>query len=179
MLKHNPIKIPLISFVVIVCFNVAVFWFIAHPKKMAIGQKEAEYSRIRNDLFEARERIKNEECFKENFNKIENDLQGFDLMLPRHQEITGLIRELPKMAKKTGVKVSGVKYQPFVKEEGYNRLSFSLPVEGRYSNIRRFIYEIETMRKIIWIERLAIKSSSSTSEELSIQLTMATYFGEN
>lgn len=176
MLKHNPIKIPLISFVVVVSFNTAIFWFIVQPRKMAVGQKEVEYSKTRNDLFEARKRIRNGEYFKESLGKIEGDLQGFDLMLPRHQEITGLIRELPKMAKKTGVKVSGVKYQPFVKEEGYNRLSFSLPVGGKYSNIRRFIYEMETMRKIIWIERLAIRSSSSTSEELSIQLTMETYF---
>ncbi|MFH1288474.1 MAG: type 4a pilus biogenesis protein PilO [bacterium] len=172
----QPLKILLMSFVVIICFSMAIFWFIIRPKKIAVNRKETEYSELRNNLSEVSKRIKNEKYFKENFSKIESDLQEFNLILPRQEAITKLIRELPGMAERNGVKVNGVKYQPFVKDEGYNRLSFSLPVEGKYSNIRRFIYEIETMRKIIWIERLAIRASYPTREELSIQLTMSTYF---
>lgn len=171
-----PLKILSISFIVVVGFNIIIFWYVIRPKKAAVNQKEAEHLELRKNLFEVRKRIKNEKYIKENLSKIKSDLEKFDLILPRHEEITRLIRELPVMAKKTGVKVSGVKYQPFVKDEGYNRLYFSLPVEGGYSNIRRFIYEIETMRKIIWIERLAIRTSYSMRKELSIQLTMSTYF---
>lgn len=173
---QKPLKILLISSIVIVLVNISVFWFAVRPKKIAIKQKEADYLALRGDLFEVRKMLKNEKYIKENINNIKNGLKKFDLILPRHEEITRLIQELPAIAEKNGVKVSGVKYQPFVKDEDYNRLSFSLPVEGQYSNIRRFIYEIETMRKIIWIERLAIRTSYSMRDELSIQLTMSTYF---
>ncbi|MDD5772851.1 MAG: type 4a pilus biogenesis protein PilO [bacterium] len=172
----QPLKILLISFVVIVFANITVFWFVIRPEKIAIKQKEADYFVLRENLLEVRQRIKNEKYIKESISNIKSDLDKFDLILPRHEEITRLIQELPNIAEKTGVKVSGVKYQPFVKDEGYNRLSFSLPVEGKYSNIRKFIYELETMRKIIWIERLAIRTSYSVREELTIQLTMSTYF---
>lgn len=171
-----PLKIIFISFIVAAGFNIILFWYVIKPKKIAIKQKEADYLMLRDNLFEVRQRIKNEKYIKEKFSNIKNGLEKFDLVLPRHEEITRLIQELPVMAEKTGVKVSGVKYQPFIKDEGYNRLSFSMPVEGKYSNIRRFIYEIETMRKIIWIERLTIRTLYSTRDELSIQLTMSTYF---
>ena len=165
-----------ISFVVLACISITVFWFVIQPKKIAIKKKETDYVALRNDLSGIRKRIKNEKYIIENISSVKSGLDRFDSILPRHKEITRLIQELSKIAEKTGVKVSGVRYQPFVKDESYNRLSFSMPVEGKYSSIRRFIYEIETMRKIIWIEQLVIRTSYSIREELSIQLTMSTYF---
>ncbi|MEW6089105.1 MAG: type 4a pilus biogenesis protein PilO [bacterium] len=172
---RQPLKVLVIGFITAIGLNIVFYWFVIRQKKTVVNHKESEYFELRDNLFGARKRIKNEKYFKDNFSKTESDLQKFDLILPRYEEITRLIRELPNIAEKTGVKVSGVKYQ-LIKDEGYNRLSFSLPVEGSYSEIRRFIYEIETMRKVIWIERLAIKTSYSMREELSIQLTMSTYF---
>jgi hypothetical protein len=49
-----------------------------------------------------------------------------------------------------------------------------MAVEGPYSKIRRYLYELETMHRHLVIERLILRDPKGTSE-LQVQLQLAVY----
>jgi len=51
-------------------------------------------------------------------------------------------------------------------------LSFSFPVEGKYPDIKRFIYEVETSDQLIGIQDVSLESDQGT---VKLQMKLMTY----
>lgn len=56
------------------------------------------------------------------------------------------------------------------------RLRISLRLEGRYENIRRFLYALETGSDFIVIEEISLTDNSSAESSQVLRLGLATYF---
>lgn len=57
------------------------------------------------------------------------------------------------------------------------RASSRVTLEGRYPNIRRFLYALETAEEFIVVESVELAGeTSSTSSDLSVTLLVSTYF---
>jgi Tfp pilus assembly protein PilO len=105
------------------------------------------------------------------FRVVEEFGQGF----PRRAELVGLIGRLTKLARSLAVDVPTVSYMPTeVKEAGLTRVTVVMGVAGAYSKIRRYLYELEAMRRYLVIERMSLRNPKGTSE-LDVQLQLAVY----
>ncbi|MEK6645877.1 MAG: type 4a pilus biogenesis protein PilO [Candidatus Firestonebacteria bacterium] len=106
------------------------------------------------------------------------NIMGFYSIIPKEKEMIRLVSELPNLAKNSNLKISSIKYQPFKKEEqsSFKKLSFSIPVEGNYNNIRKFVYKIENLRKLIKIESISLKKEKEGSDIIGVELYVSTYF---
>ena len=60
------------------------------------------------------------------------------------------------------------------KEAALTKVTVQMGVEGPYETIRRYLYELEGMRRFLVIERLTLKDLKGTAT-LQVQLQLAMY----
>jgi len=105
------------------------------------------------------------------FREVQEFAQGF----PSRADLVGLIGRLTRLARSIAVDVPTVDYRPAeVKEAGLTKVTVTLAVNGTYVKIRRYLYELEAMRRDLAIERVLLKDPRGTSE-LQVQLQLAVY----
>lgn len=105
------------------------------------------------------------------FREVEEFAQGY----PRRADLVGFIGRLTKLARSLAVEVPAVDYRPSdLKEAGLTKVTLLMGVEGTYGKIRRFLYELEGMRRSLVIERVSLKDPKGISQ-LQVQLQLAVY----
>jgi Tfp pilus assembly protein PilO len=97
--------------------------------------------------------------------------QGF----PQRKDLVSLMGRLTKLANSLALKVPDTDYQPSeVKAAGLTKVTVLMGVEGAYDKIRRFVYELEGMRRFLVIERLSLRDLKAASA-LQVQVQLAMY----
>jgi Tfp pilus assembly protein PilO len=105
------------------------------------------------------------------FREVEEFGQGF----PRRAELVGLIGRLTKLARSLAVEIPTVDYRPSqIKEAGLTKVTVVMGVDGAYGKIRRYLYELEGMRRHLVIEQVSLRESKGTSG-MQVQLQLAVY----
>lgn len=104
------------------------------------------------------------------------EVDGFGQGFPSRTALMGVIGQLPRLARSLGVDAPTVDYRPSeVKDAGLMKVTVTMAVEGTYGKIRRYLYELEAMRRNLVIERLSLRDPKGTSD-LQVQLQLAVYF---
>lgn len=84
-----------------------------------------------------------------------------------------LVKELAQKARTAGLSVGSVDYEiPRSGGGGLARLVFQFPVAGRYPDLKRFIFELETSSRMLGIEELQLKSGRT---KVDLDLKLVTY----
>jgi len=105
------------------------------------------------------------------FREVEEFSQGY----PRRTDLVGLMGRLTKLAQSLSLQVPDVNYTPSeMKEVSLTKLVVTMGVEGTYGKIRRYLYELEGMRRFLVIERLSLRDSKGTSD-VQVQVQLALY----
>lgn len=103
-------------------------------------------------------------------------LTAFKKDLPKEEELTLVIGAILKTARSNGLKITSGEYTPeIVKETEISRYTMDFPVEGGYHQIKRFIYDLETLKYPISIDEVSL---SSAREEglIGLRLRVSIYF---
>ncbi len=112
------------------------------------------------------------------FGRGKEQLEAFKKMLPAKSDYTGILREVFKMAKEDGVKsdtISAMKKEvEHNQEEDIVQISFSMPVTGRYKDVRKFIHDMESSSLFLNIDDLGLDSNEGTGE-IAVTLGLTTY----
>lgn len=97
--------------------------------------------------------------------------QGF----PRRTDLVNLMGRLTKLASSLALTVPDTDYRPSeIKGADLTKVTVQMGVEGAYDKIRRFVYELEGMRRFLVIERLSLRDLKRASA-LQVQLQLAMY----
>ena len=105
------------------------------------------------------------------FRQAEEFAQGY----PRRGELVAVIGRLTKLARSLAIDIPAVDYRPSeLKEAGLTKVTLIMPLEGAYGKIRRYLYELESMRRHLVIERVSLRDPQGTSD-LQVQLQLALY----
>ena len=98
--------------------------------------------------------------------------------IPAQKDMPLLMKELEQMAKRLKLAVASVNYDIPRRESGeLAMLSFSFPVEGRYPDLKRFVYEVETSGRLIGIQDVGLEAG--TKGRINMQLKLMTYVRGN
>lgn len=88
-----------------------------------------------------------------------------------------LVKELVQMARSLNLVVATINYDIPRRESGaLAMISFSFPVEGRYPDIKRFIYRVETSDRLIGIQDVKLDSEQG---QVKLQMKLMTYVRGN
>jgi hypothetical protein len=103
------------------------------------------------------------------------EVEEFGKSYPGRPELVGLIGRLTKLARSFALDIPQVDYRPSeMKETGLVKVTVQMGVQGPYSKIRRFLYELGDMRQELVIERVSLRDPRGTSD-LQVQLQLALY----
>ncbi len=104
-------------------------------------------------------------------------ISSFKKGLPDSNELTGILKEVLESARRNSLKVPAGSYSPeTVKDTDISRYTISLPVEGRYPQIKRFIYEIESSKRHVVIEEITLASGRAEEGTIGLKIKLSAYY---
>ena len=107
------------------------------------------------------------------YQKAQEAVVGLDKTLLTQQELALLTDRLPAMARRHQLTLPGVNYRNEKQKEGeVQKISLSFKVSGRYSDIRRFIHEVEGLEQLLYIRDMVITSSDKGPDRLELEMEM-------
>jgi Tfp pilus assembly protein PilO len=167
-LKENgkQLRTVAILFTALVCINLALYFVFIVPSTAALKNGEAKSAELRRRHAEA-----------VLFNEQKPLFAGLRAGIPAQKDMPLLVKELEQMAKRLHLSVSAISYDIPRRESGeLAMLSFSFPVWGRYPDIKRFIYEVETSVRVIGIQSV---NMASDKDGINLQMKLLTYVRGN
>jgi Tfp pilus assembly protein PilO len=155
----------------LVLVNVLAFLFLVRPAWEAGNQREGQVLDFQRRIRAVQREGQSSEAILTAFREVEEFTRGY----PQRSELVALIGRMTDVAKKNGLDTPAVDYRPSeIKEAGLTKVALSLGVEGPYPNIRRYLYELEGMRRQVVIERVTLRDPRG-SADLQVQLLLALY----
>ena len=156
---------------VLLAANVWVLVFLLQPTRQARLDIETRIAGLERNVRSAQREGQSSETLLTAMHEVEEFSQGF----PRRAELVALMGRLTKLARSHALQVPDVDYRPTqAKEAGLTKVTVQLGVEGPYETIRRYLYELEGMRRFLVIERLALRELKGTAN-LQVQLQLGMY----
>jgi len=100
-----------------------------------------------------------------------------DRLSPRSRRLTAITTEVKAMAKKAGLEPRAFSYpEEEIQKFRLIKRSYIFSVKGTYSELRRFISQLEASRSFISLDEVTVNSNDSSGAELSISLKLSTLF---
>ena len=156
---------------VLLAANLWVLVFLLQPTRQARLDIETRIAGLERNVRSAQREGQSSETLLTAMREVEEFSQGF----PRRAELVALMGRLTKLARSHALQVPDVDYRPTqAKEAGLTKVTVQLGVEGPYETIRRYLYELEGMRRFLVIERLALRELKGTAN-LQVQLQLGMY----
>ena len=174
-------KRAVLPLVLILAANVAVLVLAVLPLRAAVASAERSSIDAMAALADARRQEKRASDAKASQGRADTELKKFYTdVLPRDfanaQRTANLW--LSQAARDAGLTFKGSQFDwEEVTESSLLRAFARVTLEGRYANIRRFLYAVETAQEFIVVESVELAGeTSSPSEMLRVSLLVSTYF---
>lgn len=107
---------------------------------------------------------------------LAGDIETFEKHLPQGKGLTKVIADVFGAARKNGLDIPSGDYSPeTVKEADFSRYTIFFPVEGRYPQIKKFIYDLETLKHPISIEEIVF-SKKKGGRAIELKIRLSAYF---
>ncbi len=149
-------------FAALVLADLLVSFVLVSPSAARLRAGEMKYAELRKQHAEA-----------VLFKKQKSLFAGIMAGVPAQKDMPLLVKEFVQKARRLDLKVASVNYDIPKRGSGeLAMLSFSFPVEGRYPDIKRFIYDVETSDRIVGIEDLKLDSDQG---RVKLNMKLMTY----
>jgi len=155
----------------LVVVNALVFVLLLFPARGTRVVLENRVRDLERNVQSLQREARSNETLVAAMREAEEFAQGF----PRREELVGLMERLTKLAGGLALHVPDTAYRPTeVKETGLTKVTVQMGVEGTYERIRRFLYELEGMRRFLVIEQLSLRDLKGAAA-LQVQLQFNMY----
>jgi Tfp pilus assembly protein PilO len=144
-----------------------------------------EYATLRGSesgpeqIDERREQVADREEFLGGLVKAEDDLRYLrrEVLSTRSQRMVAVQSELDDLSKQFGIDLESVSYDnEILVDEKLDRFVTTVPLEGGYSALRRFLQAVEHSSRFLLVERVALGKGKEGGVLLQLNITLATYF---
>lgn len=113
------------------------------------------------------------------YNLISNDLYLVDEALPKNSQISTLVKQIEALALQSGVTLGSMKFDPVALKEagaGLKEISFSLTISGDYQNLKLFLHQLNSLRRVIGVETFSLKIKKAESQVLTLGISGKAYY---
>lgn len=142
---------------------------------MVVKRKEGHLAALEKEYLLKREERK---PVKEDSGGIDDRLRLFYNQIPKWEEFTKVMGGVYSRAESLNLILESANYQSAeIKGTDIVKVAVSMPVAGSYSEIKRFIYDLETSPHLFIIEEISLSKGTGTEgEEVSLMLTIKAHF---
>lgn len=166
------LKKPGIALVILVLGNLAFFLGFVIPARTRYMEQSSSISSLQSRVRSLRQT----QLVLSSYARTVKETDDFRASLPQKGEVNAVVAKVTRTVKGLNLELPSVEYRPAEeKGEGLLKLTFLLGVEGKYTQIRRFLYELMKYRRFLVIEKLALKGTGER-DRVHLQLEMAAYF---
>ena len=160
--QNKRLRTAILGFVALLCLDLLLYAFLAFPSGGGLAEREARYSQLK--------KLRTEAIL---FQKQHKELAGLKAGIPEQKDMPLLVKDLVQEARKLNLVVSPISYD-IPKRSGNElvMLAFTFPAEGRYADIKRFIYEVETSDRLVGIQDMKLDSNEG---RVKLGLKLVTY----
>ena len=104
------------------------------------------------------------------------DLEKLQAFIPPKSQFAPLLGEIMDTATECHVSTDSLTYKPeYLKQRNLLLYHVSLSVSGRYSALRCYLYKMQTMKELVVIDTISLKSGDPYEEKVSMTLQLTTY----
>ena len=105
------------------------------------------------------------------------DVATFKKRLPSADALSRVIDDVYVSARRNGLSIEKGIYTPkSVNEMEISRYSISFPVQGRYKDIKKFIYDLETLKHPLVLDEISLARSKGGRGIVELNIMVSTYF---
>lgn len=163
--NNSRLHTSLLVFAGCLAVNLLVYGLLVVPARAKLSEGDARYAEYRRRHATA-----------VLFEKQRSSVAGIMAGVPAQKDMPLLIRDLVQTARRLNLSVASVKYDIPKKSGGeLAQLAFSFPAEGRYPDIKRFIYEVETSDRLVGIQNIKL---STEKDKIKMDMKLVTYLRE-
>jgi Tfp pilus assembly protein PilO len=158
--------------------NSVLFLFLVLPENQRISRLQSDYANLRSRNIDQQKSTRSLEHRLAALQKAQTDLQIIynEKLSQKKTGVTEIRQELEELAGSVNVNRSDVSYDyDIIPEFGLRHFTLSVPVEGAYRDIRRFINGIERSQHFLILERVDLSAEKSAGDNLLMNFQLSTY----
>ena len=159
--------------------NVVFFLFWVQPLVREYRGLDDIHSPVFKELSRYEDIVERHERFLEAVRKAESDLDTIrdEILSTREKRLVEVQGELAKLCADFGISLDSVGFgNELLLSEELDRFAMEVPLEGNYTNLRKFLQAVENSDKFILVERIALRKGKQGGVLLSLNISLATYF---
>ena len=157
-------------------------FFAIRPTFKTIAQLIRQTKDQKNVASELEKKINNLAKAQENYLTIEPELTLVEEALPQKAEVALLTKELETLASQNGVGIVNLRFSEI--DLGENKqlkkekqeIKISLNVLGDYPNLKNFLKNLVSLRRIVLVEAFSFQTGKSEGNILSLNLNAQAWF---
>ena len=162
--------------------NLVIYGFVVYPGASRLAVAKDRALGAEDLLGEARENVEAATRQTEEWMESDRQLKRFyEEVLPQNlrEAQTSLSSLFDRVADRAGLVVESriITADP-ERDSELGRLSTTMVLSGRYEDIRRFLFEVETSGDFILIEEVFVAKVDQAGQSLVLNLSASTYFWE-
>lgn len=179
IVREKPQRFVQGTLLALIALNLPLYFFFVRPEREAasVGARKIEQTRLQfQDNMSSIKMVKGieEKLAESSKAKKEFDAQ---YLFSSSKVSSELLKELDEICAQSGLLRNRVAFSPAAEpENGYQRLSLTLPVEGTYSNIRTFLNVLESRSKLIIVDSMVLQSEKEGTGLIQMDMNLSTYY---
>jgi Tfp pilus assembly protein PilO len=172
----------LVALIVLIVINTVAWALLVRPKASEHFDRTrgggGEEQRL---LQEYRDSVSGAEAYVTGLGKAADDWRYMrtEVLSTREEQLVVVMQELTRLCAEFRIDLNTVAIKnEILREEGLDRFAMVVPLEGGYSNLRRFLQAVEASDKFMVVERVALDGATqgAASRNLHLNITVASYF---
>jgi Tfp pilus assembly protein PilO len=169
----------LIGLSFLILAEIPVYFFFTRPEMEVDKKASARLEAIHQEIARQERAVKTLVNFESRLDLSRRNFQDFSRkhLFPRDRIGSELLRNLEKISLEAGLLRNRVAYHFEGKPVfGLQRIDFSVPVEGSYGSIRRFLNILESSPHFILIDSISLESDrEGTGGGIRMDLNLSTF----
>jgi Tfp pilus assembly protein PilO len=161
--------------------NLALLALVVYPLSQKEKGSEAEAQAASNELAIARADFANAKATVSGQGEADAELKKFygEVLPPGFSGARSILfPHLDQLARSSNLRPanSSIRPAPPGERSDLQKLTLTMSLSGEYTNIRRFVHELETAPEFLVLESVALSRTEADSQDLRVDAQVATYF---
>jgi Tfp pilus assembly protein PilO len=159
--------------------NIALYVLLVRPAVREYRNLLEGTGPQQQELRAQRAEVERRETYLNALVQAEQDLTRLrdEVLSTRERRMVEVQLELKSLADQFGIDLDSVTFESeLMRNEELDKLRMVVPLEGGYTNLRRFLQAVESSSKFLVVEGVALGEGKHGGAMLQLNISLATYF---
>lgn len=176
---RSNLRIALVLGLLALAVNAGFYLIVIRPRVRAYEDLEGARTSFDRELGSAEKRQKAIASYYEGLTETQANTEKFfkEILGTKQEKMIEIQREIAEIADQFGIDPQTLSMQNDEKEEdGLERFGIEIPIEGDYTNLRKFLARLENSKTFLIVDRISLTLTKEGGLNLQFLINVSTYF---